>query len=146
MKATDWNAEAVKAANYIQKKMFEAHRGVVPWHNQLVIAFGNDGFSEDNASQDVINGLRAYLKDFPNVAAELGFGLDTVEPGYSWAMILRIGEDCDNSETAALVLNTVLWGLWELSNGISRTPRIAGGIQRRIADSVIIRELEAPAE
>jgi hypothetical protein len=146
MKATDWNAEAVKVADYITQKMLQAHRGVVPWHNQLVIAFGNDGFSKDNASQEVVAGLQAYLKDFPSVATELGFGLDTIEPGYSWAMILRAGEDCDNSETAALVLNTVLWGLWELGNGTSRTSRITGGMQRRIVDSLIIKELEAPEE
>jgi hypothetical protein len=145
MARIDWNAQAVRAVDYINNKMFEAHRGVVPWHNRLVIAFGNEGFTDDNAAHDVIAAIRGFTHDSPGIAVELGFGLDSGN-GYSWAMILRVGSDCEDSEAAALALDEIMWRAWELSNGISRTGKFAGGYQRQLANRTIIKELEAPTE
>jgi len=109
---TDWNAEARKTANYIYENMHEAHRGAMPWHNGIIIAFGSDGYTDDPRSQHEVEYLRRRLKDTDEAPLELGFGVDE---GYTWAMLLRHDSKYYKIGKTAKWVHAVVWTGWTLA-------------------------------
>ena len=101
----DWNAAAVEAADRIQAHRFEKHNGAVCWWKRSVfVAFGNDGYTQDEASRGEVDLLRQRLEDLQII--ELGFGVDS-DTGYTWAMLVQpedyLSEEMFVEELAALV-------------------------------------------
>jgi hypothetical protein len=104
----DWQAEARAAANRIKARMFQAHRGAIPWRDLGVsVVFGNDGYT--GLSGRV---RREVVEVRKRIAAagmtELGFATDE-EEDYTWAMIVR-------TDDIAFLSNAV-WEAWNLANG-----------------------------
>lgn len=61
---TDWNAAAVDAADRIQAHRFEEHNGAACWWKRgIFVAFGNDGYTQDEASRGAVDLLRQRLED-----------------------------------------------------------------------------------
>ncbi len=84
----DWDAEAAATAQYVGDHIFEAHRGVMPWHQVgVVVVFGNDGYMEERTKEEVRR-IREALERLNAVI--LGFGVDPNE-GYSWALLIKSG-------------------------------------------------------
>lgn len=80
--STDWNATALEAADRIQAHRFEEHNGAACWWKRGVfVAFGNDGYTQDEASRGAVNLLRQRLEDLQII--ELGFGVP-VTHGQCW--------------------------------------------------------------
>ena len=102
---TDWNAAAVEAADRIQAHRFHQHNGAACWWKEGVfVAFGNDGYRQDEASRGALDLLRQRLDDLG--IAERGFGVDS-DTGYTWAILVEPEEYLSNDafvdELAALV-------------------------------------------
>jgi hypothetical protein len=146
---TDWNLQAIRVADYIQKKMFDAHRGVMIWHNGLIVVFGNDGFSRDEKTREVVSHVRETLRSELAPAKELGFGLSNApegypnDAGYTWAIVCRACDKVGVSD-ARDEIDNVLWAAWNESDGLGPDDYVR--VQRRIANSVILRELDPPVE
>jgi hypothetical protein len=82
----DWDAEAVAMANHVCERMFNVHRGAIPWRQLgIAVLFGNDGYTEDDRSKREVSHLRGKMVDIESKV--LGFGVNS-EDGYSWAMLV----------------------------------------------------------
>jgi hypothetical protein len=141
----DFDAQAVTTANYIAANLFEAHRGALLWHNGLVVAFGNDGYTQDKQMRQEVVHLREELTRTKLAPTELGFGIDS-KSGYSWAMILRPNRRTD-PKAAADWLNATVWAsfgraFWDPLRRfkIGDAPRVIG-VQGCIATRAIEAEL-----
>jgi hypothetical protein len=96
LRSISWRVEAVRAAEYVHKHLFSAHRGAILWCPYTTAIFGNDGYdpqptsmeiAKDNRAKMEVTALRNRLHDLQH--AELAFGLD--KSGYSWAMLVDSG-------------------------------------------------------
>ena len=141
----DFDDQAVTAANYIARNLFEAHRGALLWHNGLVVAFGNDGYTQDEQMRREVVHLREELARTKLAPTELGFGVDS-QSGYGWAMILRPNRRTD-AQAAADWLHATVWASFRRAYGdrlrrfkIGHAPRVTG-VQGDIATLAITREL-----
>jgi hypothetical protein len=143
MDSIDWNAEAVRVANYVVRRMIDVHRGAMAWHHGIVVAFGNDGYTADGRSQVVARLLRQIV-DIPDWKIDqLGFGVnDENDPGFTWVLLLDPGRSHD---VVALVdsLDKAIWTAWHLANGDS----LIRGLDHhsRLAQEAILRRLKPPA-
>jgi hypothetical protein len=83
----NWQAEAKKAAAFVsQPELFQARRGAIRWRMVgVLVAFGNDGYEQDERVRNEVETLRAYLAEAR--IRELGFA--TCKDGYSWAMLVE---------------------------------------------------------
>ena len=102
---TDWNAAAVEAADRIQAHRFAEHNGAACWWQRGVfVAFGNDGYRQDETSRSAVELLGQRLDDLQ--ITELGFGVDSND-GYTWAMLVQpeeyLSEEVFVEELAGLV-------------------------------------------
>ena len=102
---TDWNVAAIEAADRIKAHRFDEHNGAACfWKRGVFIAFGNDGYTQDEKSRGAVDLLRQRLDDLQ--ITELGFGVDSSD-GYTWAMLVQpeefLSEDGFVEELAALV-------------------------------------------
>ena len=102
---TDWNAAANEVADRIKAHRFDEHNGATCfWKRGVFIAFGNDGYSQDERSRSAVELLRQRLNDLQTI--ELGFGVDSSD-GYTWAMFVwpeeYLSEETFTEELATLV-------------------------------------------
>jgi hypothetical protein len=88
--SSDWSKEAIQAANYLHQEHFEAHRGAVLWEPGVVVIFGNDGYLQDERTRKEVEVVREKLRA-TNIK-EIGFGTDTAEDGYTWALLVEVDE------------------------------------------------------
>jgi len=79
--------QAVRAANYLHEKHFEAHRGAVLWKPGIVAVFGNDGYFQDERTRKEVDIVRKKLQDAR--LKEIAFGTDSIEGGYTWALLVQ---------------------------------------------------------
>jgi len=90
--SSDRSEEAVQAANYLHEKHFELHRGAVLWEPGVVAIFGNDGYLQEERTRNEVDIVRKKLQDAR--LKEVGFGIDSVEGGYTWALLFEVrGEE-----------------------------------------------------
>ena len=102
---TDWSVAATEAADRIKAHRFDEHNGAACfWKRGVFVAFGNDGYTQDETSRGAVDLLRQRLDDLH--ITELGFGIDSSD-GYTWAMLVEpeefLSEDACVDELAALV-------------------------------------------
>ena len=102
---TDWNVAAIEAADRIKAHRFDEHNGAACfWKRGVFVAFGNDGYTQNETSRGAVDLLRQRLDDLQ--ITELGFGVDASD-GYTWAMLVApeefLSEDAFVEELAALV-------------------------------------------
>jgi len=79
-------------ADHISREMFPPHRGVIEVRNpfggcRCVVAFGNDGYQQDERTQAYVNALLEELGRHDPV-----LGIDS-EDGYTWAIVVRVNDD-----------------------------------------------------
>jgi hypothetical protein len=143
MNGLDWNAEAVRVANYVARHIVEMQRGALLWHHGIITAFGNDGYAVDARSQGVVELLRQIV-DIPAWKVDqMGFGVnDGKNAGHTWVLLL---DPALSHDVVGLVdsLDEAIWTAWNLANGHSAT---AGFDQhRRLVQEAILRRLKPPA-
>ncbi len=129
MRGIDWDAEAVRVANYITRRIVDMHRGALLWHQGIVVAFGTDDYSGDEKSREVVQ-LLTQIVDIPAWKTEkLAFGInDEEDAGATWVLLL---DPALSDDVGGLVdsLDVAIWAAWHLANG--RSPESAA---IRIAD------------
>ena len=98
-----WDEIAKKVAEFIHQEMFESHRGVIPSQYQNVMAaFGNNGYSTNIKSQREVDATREFITD--RSGQVLGFGVSS--NGYSWAILYH----ADNMESFEVL--EIMWDTW----------------------------------
>lgn len=101
----NWNEQARQLALEIKEQLGTALCGAVPWDRPgLAVAFGNDGYDQDERTHREVNWLRHRLPLCG--AAVLGFGL--CDAGHTWALIV----ETSNVEW----LNAVVGRAWSEAN------------------------------
>lgn len=104
----NWKLEASRAAEYLSRHHFSAHRGAILWFTNVTAIFGNDGYDDACADNEQaldaqgraraeVEGVRRELRE--RSIAELGFG--TSRSGYTWVMLVKSSD--------ARTLNDVPW-------------------------------------
>src|SRR5262245_9935949 len=96
-----------KIVDRIGGECFEAHRGAFWWHEdrRIAIAFGNDGYAQDERARLEVRALRELL---PGLGGrELAFATES-EGGYGWALACEIPEELGPEN-----LEAALWSVWE---------------------------------
>lgn len=78
------NRVAKSAANYVNRFVFERHRGTIWWTPKRIALFGNDGYEKTNWVRNEVAFLRQLLQT--SGASESGFGVS--DDGYSWALLI----------------------------------------------------------
>jgi len=119
MAAPSWNAEASRVANHIRACALEAPRGAILWGDDLLIAFGHDGYSRNGASGVVSEAVKAFIFEEEG-AEELGFGGSEVSdgaPGYTWALIIRLQAPAEEHEEIRAALEDEMWAAWRSAMG-----------------------------
>jgi hypothetical protein len=119
MPRPNWNAEAKRVANFIHAQGFEAPRGALLWHDRLLVAFGHDGYSHNGASGVVSEAVKAFIAEEDD-AEELGFGAGDVpdgQPGYTWALLVRLDAPSDEHEDIRAELEDEMWAAWRAAMG-----------------------------
>jgi hypothetical protein len=132
VKEPDWNAEAIRMADYVAEQMFEAHRGAMPWiQSGIAVAFGNDGYQQDKRTKQEAQFLRTYceLKGIP----VLGFA--TTDDDYTWTMLIH---HPDHKQFIP-----VLWAGWNRANGDSADD-VFTYVQASIADRAMVESGTKP--
>jgi hypothetical protein len=134
-KRIDWDAEAVAMADYVVERMFSAHRGVMPWRQTgVAVIFGNDGYGGSYENPDGDPRVKKEVELVREALAGLGidvfgFGVESAEDHYSWAMLVR-SDDLGR-------LNSIAWQSWEVACGvrseIDPNLELVGGVQPGIA-------------
>jgi hypothetical protein len=94
-------SETRKIARYFSQYLISVWGGAVQWTPELVAAFGNDGYVEENGAESEsfkkVQKFRSELKAL-NIK-ELAFG--TTKDGYSWSMLVE--------HDSATFINELLW-------------------------------------
>jgi hypothetical protein len=102
---THWNQHANELAMDIKERLGSVLCGAVAWNRDgLAIAFGNDGYEQDERTHREVNWLRHKLP--LNGAKVVGFGLCDI--GHTWVLIV----ETSNVEW----LNAVVWRAWSDAN------------------------------
>jgi hypothetical protein len=103
----NWNTEAARLAVDVQEQLYTVLRGAVNWYQPgIAVAFGNDGYEQDERTERQVRWLRETLPHFNSPV--LGFGVS--DDGFTWVLIVRTS----NVEW----LNAVVWRAWrEASHG-----------------------------
>jgi hypothetical protein len=100
-----WSRIAQQAAVDIQEQLLNVRRGAVAWRRPgLAVAFGNDGYAQDERTCRAVAWLRHNLPRWG--AAVLGCG--TSDDGYTWALLVQT-ERID-------WLNHLVWRSWGEAN------------------------------
>jgi hypothetical protein len=138
MAEIDWQAEATAAANFAFAEMFEAHRGAIPWRDLGVsVAFGNDGYTQDERSQRDVVVLRDLLAGVGLV--ELGFGTDP-EDGYTWALLVQTADH--------ELLNELVWTAFGIARGVDGDGDPGDlffmAYQKMLAETKVLPDAEKP--
>ena len=142
MKHIDWNAEAVRVANYIARHVLDMRCGALLWHNGVTVAFGTDGYVEDERSQAIVDLLRQIVEIPAWKIEHLGFGVnDGTEAGRTWVLLL---DPALSDDVVALVhsLDEAVWTAWHLAHGQTQT---SGFDQdKRLRQEAVLRKLKPP--
>jgi hypothetical protein len=139
--ATDWNLEAVKVADFIKREIFEAHRGAVQWHNNVVIVFGNDNYTKGYLAKKKVAFVRSCLPGLDPPQTELGFGIDSTE-GYTWVLLVRAASEADAKKITE-GLRIAVWSGVEPSIDPTSVTGMQFQAQHRIAAAAVLK-LEPP--
>ena len=107
--------ECSRLARWIHDNLFHIHRGAFPGSvTRLarlpefdgIIAFGNDGYATDQATQETVDLLRRRLSAAG--LKEVGFAVSP-EGGFTWVIACQIPSNTSQEEAASLV-----WAMvWE---------------------------------
>ncbi|MGE0606368.1 MAG: hypothetical protein AB7O62_04510 [Pirellulales bacterium] len=101
----NWNQLASELALEVKERLGCTLCGAVPWNRPgVAIAFGNDGYDQDERTHREVTWLRHKLPQ--NGAEVLGFGLCDI--GHTWVLIVK----SNNVEW----LNSVVWRAWGEAN------------------------------
>ena len=89
MDGIDWDAEAVRLANYIARRIVDLNRGALLWHQGIIVAFGTDHYTTDAKSQEVVQ-LLTQIVEIPAWKTDrLAFGTnDEEQAGSTWVLLL----------------------------------------------------------
>ncbi len=142
MRGIDWNAEAVRVANYITRRIVDMHRGALLWHHGIVVAFGTDDYAVDEKSREVVQ-LLTQIVDIPDWKTDkLAFATNDGEgAGSTWVLLL---DPALSDDLAGLVdsLDHAIWAAWHLAHG--RTPESGNDPHRRLVQEATLRKLKPP--
>jgi hypothetical protein len=139
MDGIDWDAEAVRLANYISRRIVDLHRGALLWHHGIIVAFGTDHYSTDAKSQEVVQLLTQIIEIPAWKTDRLAFGTnDEEQAGSTWVLLL---DPARSNDVVGLVesLDIAIWTAWDLANG--RAPESASDQDRRLAQETRLRKL-----
>jgi hypothetical protein len=119
--SSDRSEEGIQAANYLHEEHFESHRGAVLWEPGVVVIFGNDGYSQDERTRKEVELVREKLRAAK--IKEIGFGTDTAEGGYTWALLVEVDDDKYQTEAGQKLHRVMLtnsffdlvWDAWSVA-------------------------------
>ena len=122
----DWDAEARRALELTEGRMFEAHRGAMLWHGptNTMLLFSNAGLPHEQ-----IELVRRRCED-------AGFsvrGVAVTEDDYSFAMLVECTDD--------FFLADMIWDVWWEVAGVEQSESTATlrSVQQTVADDRIAR-------
>ena len=103
-----WKGKAQMLANVTAEKFQHIHRGAAWLHEgEVVVVFGNDGYSQDVRARLEVELLRQQIADAE--MTEIGFVLNTLpvdDCGYTWAMLVETND--------IELLRTAVWDAWRI--------------------------------
>jgi hypothetical protein len=119
--SSDRSEEAVQAANYLHEKHFELHRGAVLWEPGVVAIFGNDGYLQEERTRKEVDIVRKKLQAAR--LKEVAFGTDSVEGGYTWALLFEVAGEEYQTQVGrkfhrVMLTNSffdLVWDAWSLA-------------------------------
>lgn len=103
-----WDGKAQMLATFMAEKFHRIHRGAAWLHEgEIVVVFGNDGYSQDERARLEVELLRQPIADAE--MKEIGFGLDALavdDYGYTWAMLVETND--------IEFLRAAVWDAWRI--------------------------------
>jgi hypothetical protein len=100
-----WTRIAEQAAVDIQEQVLNLRRGAVAWRRPgLAVAFGNDGYTQDERTHRAVNWLRHNLPRWGAPVLAVG----TSDDGYTWTLLV----ETDRIDW----LNHLVWRSWGEAN------------------------------
>jgi hypothetical protein len=123
-------------ANRLHAECFEAHRGAFWWDEQsrCAIAFGNDGYSQDERSQREV----ALLREVYTAAGGQELGFATAGEGYTWAAAWLLPPEPKPLPITPGNLESTLWTGW-LGHRFTGEATASMNVQQHIAGMVLER-------